>query len=75
MKLTIKTLPKSSCNKVIKLKNSLCEYKVKVTSAPEHGKANRQIIKLLAEYFEVSPNSVNIVSGTTNNLKIINIDA
>lgn len=43
--------------------------KVEVTSAPERGKANRAIGKLLAKCLGVSSSSVELLSGDTNSRK------
>ena len=40
--------------------------RVSVTAAPEDGKANRAVIKLLAETFDVAPSSINLVRGATS---------
>ena len=45
--------------------------KVAVTAAPERGKANKAILKLLAKRLGVSPSSVAIVSGETSKQKKI----
>ncbi len=37
--------------------------RVSVTAAPEDGKANRAVIELLAETFDVAPSSINLVRG------------
>jgi uncharacterized protein (TIGR00251 family) len=40
--------------------------RVSVTAAPEDGKANRAVIDLLAETFDVAPSSINLVRGATS---------
>jgi uncharacterized protein (TIGR00251 family) len=47
--------------------------KVKVTAAPEKGKANQCLIKFLAEYLDVKKNAISIISGQTNPVKHIQI--
>jgi len=47
--------------------------KVKVTAAPEKGKANQCLIKFLAEYLDVKKNAISIISGQTNPVKHIEI--
>ena len=47
--------------------------KIKITAAPEKGKANQCLIKFLAEYLEVKKNAISIVSGQTNPIKQIQI--
>lgn len=33
------------------------------TSRPEHGKANLELIKKLAKYFDISPSQIRILAG------------
>jgi uncharacterized protein (TIGR00251 family) len=40
--------------------------RVSVTAAPEDGKANRAVIDLLAETFDVAPSSINLVRGVAS---------
>lgn len=40
--------------------------RVSVTAAPEDGKANRAVIDLLAETFDVAPSSINLVRGAAS---------
>lgn len=47
--------------------------KVKVDAPPRDGEANKRLIKILAEYFEVAPSCVSIVSGFSSRDKMIEI--
>ena len=40
--------------------------RVSVTAAPEDGKANRAVIDLLAETFDVAPSSIDLVRGAAS---------
>jgi len=71
MIIEVKTTPKAKKNLVKDLGNN--KYKVYVTSAPEDGKANKAVIKLLAEFFAVSRSSVRMVKGETARNKIVEI--
>ena len=42
-----------------------------VTTVPEKGKANKELIKMLAKELQVSKQSLEIVGGTTSHLKKI----
>ena len=46
---------------------------VGLTSKPEKGKANMELIKKLAKYFNVTPAQVKIVSGLKSRRKMIDI--
>ena len=47
--------------------------KVKVSAAPEKGKANQCLIKFLAEQLGVKKNAVSIISGTTSPVKHVKV--
>ena len=40
--------------------------RVSVTAAPEDGRANRAVIALLAEMFDVAPSSISLVRGAAS---------
>jgi uncharacterized protein len=46
---------------------------VGLTSKPEKGEANRELIKKLAKYFRVSASQIKIISGLKSKKKIIEI--
>ena len=46
---------------------------VGLTSKPERGKANRELIKKLAKHFDVPQSRVRIVSGLRSRNKIVEI--
>ena len=47
--------------------------KVKVSAAPEKGKANQALIKFLAQQLGVKKNAINIISGQTSPIKQIQV--
>ncbi|MDB9446253.1 DUF167 domain-containing protein [Anabaenopsis tanganyikae CS-531] len=47
---------------------------VKLKSPPVDGKANEELIKLLAEKFKVSKSRISIKSGLSSRQKLIEID-
>lgn len=52
----------------------LPQLRVYLTAAPVDGKANKELIKLLAEVLNVSKNRINIIKGEKNKDKIIEVD-
>jgi uncharacterized protein (TIGR00251 family) len=66
--IDLKVVPKSSKNEVTGLLDNGV-LKVKVTAAPEKGKANAAICALLADEFGVSRKKVRLVRGETSPLK------
>ena len=47
--------------------------RVSVTAAPEDGKANRAVIELLAETFDVAPSSISLVRGAVSRDKLFRL--
>lgn len=71
MKIFARVKPKAKEDKVIKLSDT--NFKVWVKAAPEKGKANRAVIKTLAGYFNINQSDIEIISGSTSKLKIIEV--
>jgi uncharacterized protein (TIGR00251 family) len=72
MLLKIKVIPKSSQDKIIR--QAVDNFKIKITDAPEKGKANKKVIQLLAKEFGVSQSNVIITHGLTNRNKSVRIN-
>ncbi len=49
-------------------------FRVRVTAAPADGEANRAVIALLAEAFEVAPSRVELVRGAGSRDKLFRVD-
>jgi len=47
--------------------------KIKVSAAPEKGKANQCLVKYLAKYLGVKKSEVSIISGTTSPIKHVQV--
>ena len=47
--------------------------KVQVSAAPEKGKANQAVVQVLAEWLEIKPSMIQIVSGLTQPRKTVRI--
>ena len=72
--LTLKVIPKSSKNEIAGLQPD-GSLKLKITAAPEKGKANAAICDLLAEAFGVPRRNVEILRGQTSAVKQVCIRA
>ena len=64
--------PRSSKNKICGLHGG--SLKIRLTSPPVDGKANKMCVKLLAKMLSVSPSRIVIVSGHTGRNKIIRVE-
>ena len=73
MRIYVKVLPRSSKNSVEKISEG--EYKIKLTAPPVAGEANKMLIEILADYFDVSKSSVEIIGGKTARIKIVEINS
>jgi len=83
MKILVKAKTKAKNNKVERIdqptidfgikKNELIIYKVTVKEAPINGKANKAIIRELANYFNINISKVILLSGQRSKQKIFEI--
>jgi uncharacterized protein (TIGR00251 family) len=49
------------------------EITIGITAKPEKGEANKEIIKKLAKYFDVSKSKVKIIAGEKSRKKLVEI--
>lgn len=70
--IPVKVQPNASKERIVGEYNG--QLKVAVTAAPEKGKANKAIIKLLAEKLDTKISSIRIISGETSREKRVFID-
>ncbi|MBT4277868.1 YggU family protein [Candidatus Falkowbacteria bacterium] len=47
--------------------------KINLSSPPEKGKANKELIKFLSKEFSIKENNIQIISGKTDKLKLVRI--
>lgn len=71
MKLSVKIIPSSSSTRIAGWLNDT--LKIRVSAAPEKGKANKLIEKTLEKALQLPRNSVSITHGKTSSNKIIEI--
>lgn len=69
--ISLKVTPRSSKSEVIKIDES--NYRIKVKNPPVEGRANREVVEVLAEYFKVPKNQVQIIRGLTGTYKTVKI--
>jgi uncharacterized protein (TIGR00251 family) len=70
--IEVKVEPRSSQAEIRGVMGSV--LKVKLTSAPVDGAANRQLIELLSKEFGITKSSIKIVKGETSKNKVIKIE-
>jgi uncharacterized protein (TIGR00251 family) len=67
--LKVTVVPRSSATKIVGFKGDA--LKVKVTSAPVDGSANRDVIDVLSKRLKVSKRRIEIIAGHTSRTKVI----
>ena len=72
MQKRVKVKPNSQQQKIEELEDG--SLNVHLKSPPIDGKANEELIKLLAKKFDVPKSSIRIKSGVTSRQKLIEID-
>ena len=68
--IRIRVVPNAKKNQVKKFGNG---FKVYLTAPPVEGKANKMLLKILADEFNVNKSQLSITKGTNSRDKIISI--
>lgn len=71
-RLELKVVPGASRSEVVGWLGEC--LKVKVAAAPEKGKANKAVVKLLSDQLGISEKAITIVSGQTSQRKVLEIE-
>lgn len=74
--LRIKVIPKSPKNEVTEIMEDASgekTIKIRITAPPEKGKANAELIKFLSKELKIPKESISIISGRTEQLKLVKI--
>ena len=72
MRLTVKVVPKSSRDELAGWIGGA--LKVRVTAAPERGRANAAVGALLAQALDLPPDRVQLVAGSTSPRKVFEVE-
>ncbi len=70
--ISVAVKPYSKKAKVVEVEPG--SYEISITAKPVKGKANKEIIELLAEFFKVRKSQIKIVRGVKSRKKIIEIE-
>ena len=71
MKIFVKAKPSAKEEKIEKVDE--INFIVSVKELPKQEKANKAIIKALAEYFKIAPSCVSLISGFSSKQKVFEI--
>lgn len=69
--IKVRVVPRSSRNQMIGLEDGV--YKIKLTSPPVDGKANKALREFLAKKLGLAKGSVEIISGERSRKKLVRI--
>lgn len=67
--LNVKVHPRARNQEIQKIGER--EYKVRVLSPPSEGKANKEVIAVLASHFHLPPSRVKILKGQKSRQKVV----
>jgi len=71
MKISVKVKPNARQEKIERINES--HFLIRVKEKPQEGKANKAVIKVLAEYFGVPQSQVVLLKGQSSREKIFEI--
>jgi uncharacterized protein (TIGR00251 family) len=69
--LTVRVQPRASRQQLEKISEN--EFRARLTSVPEKGKANAELLELLADYLDVPVSRLRLVRGETARIKVVEI--
>lgn len=70
-KLWVQVKPQARKQSIEKISEQ--EYRIAVQAAPVAGKANDEVVELLARYFSVPKSSVKVLRGQSSRKKLVEI--
>ena len=71
MKINVRVIPRAKINQVEVQPDGL--VRVHTTTVPTDGKATNDVIKMLAEYYNVPKTSIKLVRGATSRDKVFEL--
>ncbi len=71
MRISIKVTPRALKPGISRIRDR--DFKVKVKALPKKGEANREVVEIVADYFNIPKSHVKIIRGHTTRRKILEI--
>jgi uncharacterized protein (TIGR00251 family) len=71
MLIKVKVFPNSKKDEIVKKKDD--EFEVRAKEKAEEGRANREVIKVLADYFKIDELKIRLIKGSKERNKIFEI--
>jgi len=69
--LSLRVQPRASRNEVLEVRDG--RLLIRTTAAPADGKANKAVIRLLADFLDIAPSRISLVRGQTQRNKIVRV--
>ncbi|MFH1799171.1 MAG: DUF167 domain-containing protein [Candidatus Omnitrophota bacterium] len=69
-RIEVKVFPKSSREEIVETDGII---KIYVKAAPDKGKANAAVLKIIAKKYKTKKNKIKIIAGLTNKRKVVEI--
>jgi uncharacterized protein (TIGR00251 family) len=63
----VRVQPRASRNEVLGVVDS--QLRIRTSAAPADGKANKAVVRLLADYFQVAPSRISLTHGSAHRNK------
>jgi len=67
--INVKVQPRSRKRSIERI--GLDEYKIRVLAPPAKGEANKEVIQIIASYFDIPPSRVSIIKGLASHNKVV----
>ncbi len=71
IRLNLRVTPKAAQNRIVVEEDLLRVY---VTQAPDGGKANRAVLKLLSQAIGIPPSCLTLIRGETDRNKVVGVN-
>lgn len=72
MYIQVKVIPKSPRTQLVEIMPDET-WKIRIAAPPEKGKANEELIKFLAKHFGCKKSEIKIISGQTDQRKLVKV--
>ena len=71
--IKVKVMPKAKASKLEELSNGT--WLARIKSPPLDGKANKELVSLIAKYFQLPKVQITIISGASGRIKLVRVDS
>jgi len=71
LRISVKVTPRALKPGIRRIRDR--DFKIKVKALPEKGEANKEVVEIVADYFNIPKSHVKIIRGHTTRRKIIEI--